>query len=163
MNRPPAETIFGTIEKLRKNIKDVALRTTVMTGFPGEDDKLFKKLLKDIKLLQFDWLGCFVYQKGNWTSAYKLKNQVAEKVKKERYDKILLAQQGIVKKKNAARRGNIYDVIQDSTYSGQTEFQAPEDDGRIYFSNPMLINSAEPVRVRVESVKDVYALEGEII
>ena len=163
MNRPPAETIFGTIEKLRKNIKDVALRTTVMTGFPGEDDKHFKKLLKDIKDLQFGWLGCFVNQKENWTSAYKLKNQVAEKVKKERYDKIMLAQQGIAKKKNAARIGNIYDIIPDTVYSGHAEFQSPEDDGRIYFLNPKLIKSIEPVKVKIELVNDVYDLEGEII
>ena len=163
MNRPPAASIFSAIEKLRKNIDDIALRTTVMTGFPGEEEKHFKKMLGDIKEIGFDWLGCFVYQKEKGTPAYTLKNQVALKIKKERYDKIMLAQQRIVKKKNAARVGNIYDVIPDSIYSGHAEFQSPEDDGRIYFLNPKLIKSIEPVKVKIELVNDVYDLEGEII
>ncbi len=163
MNRPPSESIFSVIEKLRKNNNDIALRTTVMTGFPGEEEKHFKKLLKDIKEIKFDWLGCFVYQKEKGTPANKMKNHAAEKIKKERYDKIMLAQQGIVKKKNAARIGNVYDVISDSLYTGHTEFQAPEDDGRIYFSNPALIQSAEPAKVKIEKVKDIYDLEGEMI
>ncbi len=162
MNRPPSESIFSVIEKLRKNNNDIALRTTVMTGFPGEEEKHFKKLLKDIKELQFDWLGCFVYQKEKGTPAYNLKKQAPEKIKQNRYDKIMRAQQAIVKKKNAARVGNIYDIIPDSVYSGHAEFQAPEDDGRIYFSNPMLMKSPEPVKVRIERVRNVYDLEGEI-
>lgn len=163
MNRPPAAPMFDTIEKLRKNIKDIALRTTVMTGFPGEEEKHFKKLLKDIKEIQFDWLGCFVYQKEKGTPAGKMKNQLSQKIKQDRSNKIMRVQQAIVKKKNAARVGKIYDVICDSVYSGHAEFQAPEDDGRIYFSNPALIRSSEPVKVKIQAAKDIYDLGGEII
>ncbi|MBI4657131.1 MAG: radical SAM protein [Elusimicrobia bacterium] len=84
MGRPPVKTIFSTIDKLRKKVPDISLRTTVMVGFPGETEKSFFKLLDDIKKLEFDWLGGFIYSQEKETG---LKDNVPEKIKKERLSK----------------------------------------------------------------------------
>jgi len=133
MDRPPIALTRGIIDGLRARMPELSLRTTIIVGFPGETDKHFKKLLKDIKEIQFDWLGAFKYSKERDTTAYKMKGQVHSKTKEKRWQQIMSAQQKITFKKNQARIGKILPVLADTVKEGHSWFQAPQIDGKIIF------------------------------
>lgn len=156
MGRPTAKTIFSTIEKLRKKIPDISLRTTVMVGFPGETEKSFLKLLDAIKKLDFDWLGGFVYSAQEGTAACEMNNLVPLKVKKERLNEIMAAQQKITFLKNKKRVGKTFEILADGEKYGHCEFQSPEIDGRIIFSSKQKIGSLS--KKKILKVKNVYDL-----
>ncbi|MFH0948501.1 MAG: MiaB/RimO family radical SAM methylthiotransferase [Elusimicrobiota bacterium] len=156
MGRPPVKIVFSTIEKLRKKIPDIALRTTVMVGFPGETDKSFTKLLNDIKMLEFDWLGGFVYSAQKGTAAHKMNNLVPLEVKKERLNEIMAVQQKITFFKNKKQVGKIFEVLADSEKYGHTEFQTPEIDGKVVFSSEQKTGSI--TKMKILKVKKVYDL-----
>lgn len=151
MGRPSSKTIFSTIEKLRKKVPNISLRTTVMVGFPGETEKSFFKLLNDIKKLEFDWLGGFVYSQEKETG---LRNNIPEKIKKERLNKIMAAQQKITFLKNKKRVGKTFEVIADSERYGHCEFQSPEIDGKIVFSSGQ--EEGALIKTKILKVKNVY-------
>lgn len=153
MGRPPAKTIFSTIEKLRKKVPNIALRTTVMVGFPGETEKSFVKLLNDIKKLEFDWLGGFVYSQEKETG---LRDNIPEKIKKERLNKIMEAQQKITFLKNKERVGKTFEVLIDGGKYGHSEFQSPEIDGRVIFSSEQ--EAGALIKTKILKVKNVYDL-----
>lgn len=156
MGRPVSKTIFSTIDKLRKKIPDISLRTTVMVGFPGETEKSFTKLLNDIRKLQFDWLGGFDYSAQKGTAAYKMNNLVPLKVKKERLNKIMETQQKITFLKNKKRVGKTFEVLADGGKYGHCEFQSPEIDGRVVFSSKQEIGSLS--KQKIVKIKNVYDL-----
>ncbi len=139
MGRPPFEVALRIIDKLRDAIPDITLRTTLMVGFPGEKEKHFEKLLKDVERLQFDWVGVFMYSREKNTPAYSLSHQIPLEVKKKRKERILQLQEKITLKKNKKRIGKIYQVMVDSpsnnSYRGEghTQFQTPEIDGKTFF------------------------------
>ncbi|MCS7151071.1 MAG: 30S ribosomal protein S12 methylthiotransferase RimO [Endomicrobia bacterium] len=152
--------IFNLIEKLRRNIKDVVLRTTVMVGFPGETGKDFKLLLNDIRQIEFDWLGSFMFSAQKGTPAYRLFPKVERKIKKERLDAVMSLQQKITYMKNKSRIGKTYTVFVDSINFGHTGFQSPEIDGKTYFvTQPKKIIET----IKVKNVVDIYDLYAEII
>lgn len=153
MGRPLSKTIFSTIEKLRKKIPAISLRTTVMVGFPGETEKNFTKLLNDIRMLQFDWLGGFVYSREKQT---RLIDNVPEKIKKERLNKIMAVQQKITLLKNKKRVGKTFEVLTDGGKYGHCEFQSPEIDGRVVFSSGQ--DPGALIKMKIQKVKNVYDL-----
>ncbi|MFA5779740.1 MAG: 30S ribosomal protein S12 methylthiotransferase RimO [Elusimicrobiota bacterium] len=156
MGRPSSKTIFSTIEKLRKKVPDIALRTTVMVGFPGETEKSFTKLLNDIKKLEFDWLGGFIYSAQKGTTACKMNNLVPLKVKKERLSEIMAEQQKITFLKNKKRVGKTFEVLIDGGKYGHCEFQSPEIDGRVIFSSEQ--EAGALIKMKILEVKNVYDL-----
>ena len=158
MKRPPSKTIFSTVEKLRKKIPGITLRTTIMVGFPGETEKNFTKLLNDIRGIQFDWLGGFEYVAQKGTASYKMGGLVPPKVIKERLNEIMVAQQKITLLKNKKRIGQSFEILVDSKKHGHTEFQAPEIDGKVIFSSKQKIGSIK--KMKVLEVKDVYDLSA---
>ena len=96
MNRKTTgENIRNTIQKLRKEIPGVVIRTTVMVGFPGETEEDFSKLYNFIKEAKFEKLGAFTYSKEEGTPASRLKEQIHPMTKKSRYNKIMKLQQEI--------------------------------------------------------------------
>lgn len=152
--------IFELIERLKKEIKDITIRTTVMVGFPGETEKEFKFLLDDIKNLEFDWLGAFKFSKEKNTLAFSYElEKVPKEIVNERFKDLMLLQQKITFKKNKDRLGKIYNVLCDNSNFGHTEFQTPEEDGRTIFSNP-----AKDIvgKIKITDV-DIYDISGEII
>lgn len=156
MGRPLSKTIFNTIENLRKKVRDITLRTTVMVGFPGETDKNFKKLLNDIKSLEFDWLGGFVYSPQKGTTSYNIPGTIPQKVKKERFAEIMKVQQKITYQKNKNRIGKIFTVLADSEKYGHTKFQTPEIDGKVIFSKKH--KPGKIFKVQIQSIKKIYDL-----
>jgi ribosomal protein S12 methylthiotransferase len=154
MHRPDTkEKIVELIEKLRRRIPDIVLRTTVIVGFPGETDRQFAELLDFINWAQFDALGAFPYYAESGTAAAEIPNQVPEGVKQNRLEELMLAQQRIALAKNKARIETELTCLIDSVDSNgaaRARFfgQAPEIDSVCLIRNC----SAKPgrfIRARV--------------
>lgn len=141
MHRPDShEKIAALIEKIRKAIPDVVLRTTVIVGFPGETDKQFAELLDFVNAARFDALGCFSYWPEDGTKAAAMENQIAEEVKQQRNEQIMLAQQKIAFEKNEARKGEVLECLIDEKTSkknaiGRYFGQAPHIDSVCFVGN----------------------------
>ncbi len=126
------------IDKLRKAIPDVVLRTSFMVGFPGEKEEDFKELLDFIKEIKFDYVGIFKYSKEENTPAAELDGEVDEGTKDERYKLATELQQKITREKRSYWTGKTFEVLVDSTlqeeassYLARTKYQAPEVDGSV--------------------------------
>ncbi|MFC1851484.1 30S ribosomal protein S12 methylthiotransferase RimO [candidate division CSSED10-310 bacterium] len=133
--------IYELIEKIRKKIPEISLRTTIIVGYPGETEKQFNKLIHFIKDIEFDHLGVFQYSRESGTPAAKMKYQVSKKVKEQREKDILKIQAEISKKRLRRFKGRKVDVIvedqvqtpDDEVYfAARAPFQAPEVDGAIF-------------------------------
>lgn len=157
------EDIIKLIENIRKNIPRIALRTSIIVGFPGEADKDFKELLEFLKETRFEKLGCFLYSKEEGTRASKFKGQVPEKVKNQRFDEVMKAQQEISGSINRSFLGGTLRVLiderlEDGRYFGRTEFDAPEVDGGVYVSGENL-NVGDFYKVKITDTLE-YDLIG---
>lgn len=158
MRRPDRkENTIALIEKLRKLIPDVVLRTTLITGFPGEREKDFNELLEFIEWVKFDCLGAFRYYPEEGTAAAEMADQVPDDIKIARLDKLMLCQQEIAFKKNADRVGEkltcLVDSVSDSVSEGRFFGQAPDIDGICIIEN----SSLEPgsfVETEIIAAKD---------
>ena len=169
MNRKSnEESIRKLIYKIRKEIPDVVLRTSLIVGFPGETKEDFEKLYNFVSEVEFDKLGVFMYSKEDGTPAAKLPNQIHGNTKKARYNKIMSLQQKVSRKKLEDRIGREYEVlIENMTFDkkylvGRTKMDVPEIDGIIYIKNTSskdLINKF--VKCRIIDIRD-YDLIGEL-
>jgi ribosomal protein S12 methylthiotransferase len=151
INREQTEKL---ILKMKDNIPDIALRTTMIVGFPGETDKDFMELMQFVKETQFDSLGAFIYSDEEGTPATRLKGKVDAKVKKARFKELMRLQAGISRKKNSARKGKELEVLVEGIsvnekylLQGRAEFQAPEVDGVVYLTDNVPIGSFVKVKI----------------
>ena len=165
-NKKQIETI---IEKLRKEIPDVTLRTSLIVGFPGETQKDFDELCEFVKKAKFDKLGAFMYSKEEGTPAAKLPEQIHGNTKKSRYNKIMEIQQKISNENLTNKIGQEFEVlIEDISFDGKyligrTKQDVPDIDGIIYVKNKEKVNLINKfIKVHIIDVKD-YDLIGEII
>lgn len=171
MNRKSdSESIKKLLEKIRKQIPDVILRTSLIVGFPGETNEDFEKLYNFVKEAKFDKLGVFMYSKEDGTPAEKMPNQIHGNTKKSRYNKIMRLQKGISKENLEKRIGKEYEVlIENKTFDnkywiGRTKMDVPEMDGVVYIENKSnnkdLINQF--LKCQITEVRD-YDLIGILI
>lgn len=168
MNRRDTSAgIKSIINKLRREIPGIVIRTTVIVGFPGETEKQYKELRDFIKETKFERLGVFEYSREEGTPAYDMPNQVPESVKKKRMEAIMSDQNRIHNDFNARFVGSElevlcegYDEVSESFY-GRSYADAPDIDGKIYFSSPKRIREGEFVKVAVTEVID-YDLVGKL-
>lgn len=142
MNRRTSkEDVTKIIEKIRKAVPDVTLRTSLIVGFPGETKENFEELLEFVKNTKFDKLGTFMYSKEEGTPAEKLPDQIHGNTKKARYNKIMEAQQEISKEILTNKIGKNYKVlVEDMSFDGKyfigrTMQDVPEEDGLVYIKN----------------------------
>ncbi len=168
MNRKSnGESIRKLIQKLRKEIPNVILRTTVMVGFPGETEEDFEELYNFLKEAKFDKLGAFMYSKEEGTGAEKMSNQVHSATKKSRYNKIMKLQQEISRenlenKIDTTQKTRIDEITKNQKYYvGRTYMDVPEIDGVVYIKNTKQLNLGDWVDCKITEVKD-YDLMGEI-
>ena len=154
--------IKQVIKKLRDNIPDIAIRTSIIVGFPGETEEDFDELLNFIQETKFDRLGVFTYSKEEGTVAAKLSNQVPYKVKKARQSKIMKIQKEISKSINQGHIGKSMKVLiegrnQTHNYFGRTFRDAPEIDGIVYVKSEkdLAIGSIEEVCIKKTSQYDL--------
>lgn len=166
--RTTKEHILDVINKLRSKIPNIALRTSLIVGFPGETDEQFSELYDFVKTIEFDRLGVFTYSKEENTPAAKLADQIPQDMKEERRDQIMMIQKDLSFKKNLDKIGNIYDILieekveDENVYVGRTEFDAPEVDGVVYVSSDTEIGIGEFVRAKIIDALE-YDLIGEIV
>ena len=111
--RGSASSIRKIIYKIRKMFINPIIRTTLIVGFPGEDEKAFNDTLKLVKDIEFDCLGAFTYSREEDTKAYNMKKQVSSKIAERRLDKLMLAQKKIVANKMSKKIGRQYRVLVD--------------------------------------------------
>ena len=163
-----AQAIRAAIAKLRENIPGIIIRTTVITGFPGESREQFGELCEFIKEIKFERLGSFVYSREEGTPAADLANQVGEKEKERRQKLIMGIQERInynINKKNINKIIKVlcegFDKVGE-IYYGRSGSDAPEIDGKIYFASKRKIKEGEFVNVKVTQVLD-YDLYGETV
>lgn len=134
--------IIALIEYIRKEIPSAVIRTSFIVGFPGERDKEFKELVSFIKEMKFEKLGVFKYSREEGTPAYEHKNQISEKEKQRRFNRIMSAQQGISRKINERFKGRVLKMLVEEKgkgyYIARTEYDAPDIDGLVYIKGKNL-------------------------
>jgi ribosomal protein S12 methylthiotransferase len=155
------------VNAIRDKVPDMALRTTLITGYPGETEQDFEEMQRWVEETRFDRLGCFIYSHEEKTHAYALVDDVPEETKHERADAIMELQQGISFEKNQEKISNTYKVLVDKKdgnyFVGRTEFDSPEVD------NEVLIDAEKDyatigsfVNVMIDSAED-FDLYGHIV
>ena len=149
--RSTPESILGTMKRLRTAMPDIHIRTTFITGFPGESEEDYDKLLEMVTTARFERLGVFAYSKEEGTPAGAMKNQIPQRVKEQRRDGIMLRQIEISRQMNENKIGQRLEVIIDEpgdppfedsaggrqyAYYGRTRYDAPEIDHTVLVSTP---------------------------
>lgn len=159
------------IEKIRKKIPDLALRTSLVVGFPGEGKDEFENLINFVREARFDHLGVFTYSQEEGTDCFSLGDPVKESVKKRRKEKIMNTQADISFQNNSRYLHQHLEVIIEGTWRedpsqlvGRSWFQAPEVDGVIFLCSPLplakVVNTIQKVEI---NAYDIYDLYGNII
>lgn len=166
MNRKgTGEGYLKLIAKLRKEIPDIAIRSTFIAGFPGETEEQFENLLKFIKEAKLTNAGFFAYSREEGTPAYRLSDQIDEKVKQSRVKKLYAAQKKVSEERNKSLVGKQIKVICDGvdydkqSFYGRAYFSAPEIDGKAYFTYDGEIQQGEYYDVKITKA-DAYDLYG---
>jgi ribosomal protein S12 methylthiotransferase len=155
------------IGKLRERIPDIALRTTLITGFPGETEEDHEELMAFVDDMEFERLGVFTYSAEEDTPAATYPDQVPEELKEQRRDEVMELQQEIAFEKSENMVGRILDVMiegkvaDESAYVGRTYMDAPNVDGYIFVNSGELFMSGDFVRVKVTGASE-YDLIGEV-
>ena len=154
------------IEKLRKEIPNVIIRTTFIVGYPGETEEEFEHLFNFVKEMKFDRLGVFEYSREKNTYSYSLKPQISAKIKHKRKNKILKLQKQISKENNLnfiSKRIQciIEEVHNDGTAIGRSYADAPEVDGLVYIRTNEYLTPAQIVEVEVIGA-DSYDLVAKL-
>ena len=161
------ETLKALINKIRAKIPDITLRTTFITGFPGETNEHFCSLHQFVKDVRFDRLGCFTYSPEEDTAAALFDNQVDEQTKVDRMEKIMEEQMTIAATKNEEKIGSVCEVIIEGfddyikCYFGRSGADAPEIDGKVFFTSKEPLVIGEYVYVLINDCLE-YDLLGEM-
>ncbi|WP_133016866.1 30S ribosomal protein S12 methylthiotransferase RimO [Clostridium cuniculi] len=164
--RTNKEAIISKIDTLRSKVPGIALRTSLIVGFPGETDENFEELEKFLEDYKLENVGVFAYSQEEDTPAAKMECQVDEEVKIQRQKKLMAVQREVVKEQNKLKIGNIYDTIIDGNngeyYIGRSYEMAPEIDGLIYIKKEKSLNLGDIVKVKIHDVME-YDLMGEVL
>ena len=156
------------VSKLRREVPDIALRTTFITGFPGETQKQFENTLDFIEKMRFDKLGVFAYSPEDGTPAAKYPNQIDEDVKLERKNIMLDMQKHISGRLLAEKVGKTYKVMvegrlpEENVYMARTYGDAAEIDGMVFFESDWHLSAGEIREVQITKSSD-YDLTGVLI
>ena len=153
------------VYKLRELLPDVALRTTMLVGYPGETEENFMELMRFIEESRFDRLGVFAYSAEEGTSSFNMTDDVPEALKQERVERLMELQQSISLKLNEKKIGKVFKTIidakEDEVFLGRTEYDSPEVDNEVIISDNS-VRIGEFYKIRVSSATE-FDLVGEII
>jgi ribosomal protein S12 methylthiotransferase len=147
------------VDQIRQRVPDIAFRTTLISGYPGETEHDFEEMLGFVEQSKFDRLGVFTYSHEENTHAHTLENDVPDEVKQERADRIMEVQQEISFDLNQKRIGQTYKVLIDRVekdhFVGRTEFDSPEVDNEVLISaKDEYLRVGDFVQARVERAED---------
>jgi ribosomal protein S12 methylthiotransferase len=167
-----ADIFLRTIEKMRRTIPGVTLRTSFIVGFPGETEQEFEELCEFVKAAEFDWMGSFAYSDQDGATAFSLEGKLPLREIERRRQHLMKIQQGISRRKKKILRGQEFDVLlegpseeTDMLLEGRTAMHAPEIDGKLYISD--VPEGLEPVpgefyRCQITETHD-YDLVAKIV
>ena len=168
MNRKGGrQIILSAIQRLRKAVPDISIRTTLITGYPGETKEEFEELYSFVKDTKFERLGCFAYSEEEGTIAAKMENQIDVDERQRRADAIMELQTRIMTEKQQQLVGKTISIICDEydeeneLYICRSVYDAPEIDGEVYIGSNEYIKIGEIKKVFVEN-SDIYDLYGTI-
>lgn len=165
--RTSNQEIRELVAKLRREIPDIALRTTFISGFPGETEEDHEILMEFVDEMEFDRLGVFAYSPEEDTPAYSFKDQVPDEVKEDRRAEIMELQQDIAFERSESMKGRSLEVMiegkvaDENAYVGRTYMDSPGVDGLIFVNTGLSLMSGDFVRVRVTGALE-YDLIGEV-
>ena len=165
--RTTKQELIDIISKLRREIPDIALRTTLITGFPGETKEQHEELMEFVDEMEFERVGVFTYSAEEDTPAYSYPDQVPQEQKEERRDEIMELQQEIAFEHCQSMVGKVLTVliegkvVDEPVYVGRTYMDAPNVDGLIFVNGEELLMSGDFVRVKVTGASE-YDLIGEV-
>ena len=169
MNRKGGtEVIYSAINRLRRAVPDICIRTSLITGYPGETEEEFLRLKEFVNDTKFGRLGCFAFSPEEGTVAAKMEGQIPDEEKERRADSIMRLQTEIMAQSQASFVGKEIEVICDEydeendRFVCRSHFDAPDIDGRVYLPCDSEINIGDILTVRVVD-SDLYDLYREII
>ena len=166
--RGTSEKIKEVIKKIKKKIPSMTLRTTFITGFPGETEEQFTELCEFIKETRFDRLGCFSYSQEEGTPAASMEGQIDEDIKQRRADNIMEMQSIIAEQNNQRMIGKTVEAVTEGfdryaeCFFGRTSADAPDIDGKIFFTSENKLSLGQFVKVKIDDVME-YDLIGSVI
>lgn len=159
------EKTEALIHEIRSQIPEIALRTTLISGFPGETEADFEETYSFVERMRFDRLGVFNYSHEEDTHAFKLEDNVPEEVKQFRSDEIMHLQQGISLELNQEKINKIYRVLIDRKeggyYIGRTEFDSPEVDNEVLVSDETPLRLGDFANIKIERAEE-FDLYGKL-
>lgn len=164
--RTNREEIIEKIEKIRKKMPEASIRTSIITGFPGETEEQFSELYEFVKEIKFDRMGVFAYSQEENTPAANFDGQLDEKTKEERRNRLMLLQQKISLEKNKAKIGTTLEVLCEGydegnfMYYGRSYADSIDVDGRVYFAAEDEVEIGSFVQVEILDA-DEYDLTGK--
>lgn len=168
MNRRSSEAqIREVVAKMHEKMPDITIRTTLITGFPGETDEQFDRLAEFVQEMEFDRLGCFAYSQEDGTKAAEFPDQVDEDVRAHRADIIMEQQMEISARHNEMQLGKVKTAVVEGfdkwaeCWFGRTAADAPDIDGKVFFSSEKPLKMGEYVKIRIVDTLD-YDLVGEV-
>ncbi len=161
------QKIIDLVNTIRDKVPGIAMRTTLITGYPGETEQDFEEMQQWVEETKFDRLGCFTYSHEEKTSAYSLIDDVPDEIKQQRADAIMEIQQGISFDKNQEKIGNTYKVLIDKKdgdyFVGRTEYDSPEVDNEVLIDASVdYATVGSFVNVQIDTAED-FDLYGHIV
>lgn len=166
--RGDKESLLTLVNKLRERIPDIIIRTTFITGFPGETEEAFTTLSEFVNEAEIDRVGCFAYSREEGTPAYDFEDQIDPEVAAERAEAVMTQQYDISDKKLSECIGKTFDVLVEDydpytdSYIGRTYMDAPDIDNNVVFTSGYRVDNGDIVPVEIFD-KDEYSLIGEAI
>lgn len=155
------------VNQIRDKVPDIALRTTLICGYPGETEQDFEEMMQWVEDTRFDRLGCFTYSHEEKTHAFTLEDDVPEEVKESRVEQIMELQQGISYEKNQEKTGREFKVLIDKVdgdyFVGRTEYDSPEVDNEVLIeAKDTYARIGDFVQVKIDRAED-FDLYGTVI
>lgn len=164
--RTNRDEIIEKIQKIRKKMPDASIRTSIITGFPGETEEQFNELYEFVKDIKFDRMGVFAYSQEEDTPAAKFEGQLEDEIKEDRRDRLMILQQGISLEKNKSKIGSILEVLcegydeENFMYVGRSYADSIDVDGTVYFAAEDEVEIGSFVKVEILDA-DEYDLTGK--
>ena len=166
--RGDQKSLTALVEKIRAKVPEIVLRTTLIAGFPGETEEQFEALCQFVQKMHFERLGCFPYSEEEGTPAGERADQLEPQLRQRRADIIMELQMGIVEQYNQGLVGSDLEVVVEgydryaSSYFGRSAADAPDIDGKIFFSSKKKLAVGQYLTVHVDDVLD-YDLIGSAL
>ncbi|MBC8247009.1 MAG: 30S ribosomal protein S12 methylthiotransferase RimO [Deltaproteobacteria bacterium] len=159
--------LYRLFDRIRDIVPGASLRTTIITGFPGETENDVEKVITFMDRVKFDHLGVFIYSDSEDLPSHKLDHPVPERIAKNRYDRIMSNQQAISSENNRKHLNRIYTILVDEemekgVFSGRTIFQAPEVDGITYIHSKAPLKTGSFINAGINDTLE-YDLIGESV